>query len=850
MVIHAPVSTKLLEIVLSRKQRSLNRTTCFEPIAGGHSTVAEKKKTELKLQGMTCATCASTIEKALRNLPGVVAAQVNLASEVAEVEYDSSQTKLHDIEQAVTEAGYATVNEQVVLRVGGMSCVSCENAVTNALKELEGVVSVTVNLATETAYVTYNPSLSTIAEMKAAIESAGYQYLGIEGEAGDAVAAAREKDLRSKRLKIIIGFLVGIPLMALTFISLPLPFPLTYLELVVSTPVFLYLAFPIFTAGFHALQTKTLTMDVMYSMGIGVAFVASVLGTFNIVLTPDFMFYETAVLLATFLTLGRYLEAKAKGRTSEAIKKLIGLQAKTAIVLRDNTETEVPIEAVQINDVIIVKPGGKIPVDGLVVDGESAVDESMVTGESIPVLKTQGALVIGGTLNTNGVLTVKATKIGKDTMLAQIIKLVETAQGSKPPVQRIADTAVTYFIPTVLAIAIGSFAVWYYLLPDLIVGNHLLFSLTALISVLVIACPCALGLATPTAVTVGIGRGAELGILIKNGDALEVSNNITTVVFDKTGTLTKGKPEVTDIIGVDTTETRVLELAASVERNSQHPLADAVVKKAQQQKIPIGQGTRFFSYSGKGVQATVQGTEVLIGNRALFKEKNIVILKKIEDESIRLESEGKTVMFVSSNHRLIGLVAIADTLKETSKPAVDALRHMGLKVLMITGDNTKTANAVAHQIGIERVLAEVLPQEKAKEVKNLQQEGEIVAFVGDGINDAPALAQADVGIAIGGGTDVAIESGDIVLVKNDLVDSVAAVQLSRKVMGRIKQNLFWAFAYNAALIPVAAGVLYPFFGVTFRPEYAGLAMALSSVTVVSLSLLLKTYNPPAKEVKE
>ena len=806
--------------------------------------MAERKKTELKLSGMTCATCASTIEKALRNLPGVVAAQVNFASEVAEVEYDTSQAKLHDLEKAVTDAGYTTVNEQVVLKVGGMSCVSCEAAVTSALKALGGVVSVTVNLATETAYVTYNPTLTTIADMKSAIESAGYQYLGIEGEAGDAAAFAREKDLRSKRLKIIIGFVVGIPLMALTFVSLPLPFPLTYLELVVSTPVFLYIGYPIFKAGFHALRTKTLTMDVMYSMGIGVAFVASVLGTFNIVLTPDFMFYETAVLLATFLTLGRYLEAKAKGRTSEAIKKLIGLQAKTATVLRGDIETEVPIEAVQINDVVIVKPGGKIPVDGLVVDGESAVDESMITGESIPVSKTKGALVIGGTLNTNGVLMVKATKIGKDTMLAQIIKLVETAQGSKPPVQRIADTAVTYFIPTVLAIAIGSFAVWYLLL-----GNTLLFSLTALISVLVIACPCALGLATPTAVTVGIGRGAELGILIKNGDALEVSDKVSTVIFDKTGTLTKGKPEVTDVIGVDATETRVLELAAPVEKNSQHPLADAVVKKAQQQDLTIEKTTGFLSFSGKGVQATVQGNEVLIGNRALFKERNIVILRKIEDESNRLEGEGKTVMFVSSNHRLIGLLAIADTLKETSKPAVDALRQMDIKVLMITGDNTKTAAAIAQQIGIERVLAEVLPQEKANEVKKLQQEGEVVAFVGDGINDAPALAQADVGVAIGGGTDVAIESGDIVLVKNDLLDSVAAVQLSRKVMARIKQNLFWAFAYNTALIPVAAGVLYPFFGVTFRPEYAGLAMALSSVTVVSLSLLLKRYNPPAKEVK-
>jgi len=806
--------------------------------------VAEPKKTELKISGMTCATCASTIEKALRNLPGVVAAQVNFGSEVAEVEYDSSHVKLDDLEKAVRDAGYQTVNEQVVLRVGGMSCVSCVTTIENALKALDGVVGVTVNLATEKAYVTYNPGLITTADMKTAIESAGYQYQGVEGEAGDVAAAAREKDLRSKRLKIIIGFVVGIPLMALTLVPITLPFPLAYVELVVSTPVFLYIGYPIFTAGYHALRTRTLTMDVMYSMGIGVAFVASLLGTFHVVLTPDFMFYETAVLLAAFLTLGRYLEAKAKGRTSEAIKKLIGLQAKTATVLRGDVETEVPIEDVQINDVVVVKPGGKIPVDGLVVNGESAVDESMITGESIPVLKTKGTIVIGGTLNTNGVLSVKATKIGRETMLAQIIQLVENAQGSKPPVQRIADTAVTYFIPTVLAIALVSFAIWYF-----IVGNPLLFSLTALISVLVIACPCALGLATPTAVTVGIGRGAELGILIKNGDALEVSDKVTTVVFDKTGTLTKGKPEVTDIIGVDATESRVLELAASVEKNSQHPLADAVVKKAQQRWLTLEKGTGFLSFSGKGVQATVEGNEVLIGNRVLFKEKNIVILKKIEDTGVRLEGEGKTVMFVSSNQKLIGLLAIADTPRETSKPAVDALKQMNLKVIMITGDNAKTATAIAQQIGIDAVLAEVLPQEKASEVKKLQQAGAVVAFVGDGINDAPALAQADVGVAIGGGTDVAIESGDIVLVKNDPLDSVAAVQLSRKVMSRIKQNLFWAFAYNTALIPVAAGVLYPFFGVTFRPEFAGLAMALSSVTVVTLSLMLKRYNPPAKEVK-
>jgi Cu+-exporting ATPase len=810
----------------------------------------EKKKAELKISGMTCAMCSSTIEKSLAGLPGVLKAQVNLGNELASVEYDPTQVNIGDLEQAVTSVGYGTVNEKVILRIGGMTCATCEKTVTDALQHLDGVVNVTVNLATEKASVTYNQRMVSLADMKKAVEGAGYQYLGVEG-GEDFATEVREKDLRAKRIRIYVGFLIGIPLMILMYVHPDISMELlSYLSLIISTPTFIYVSYPIFIAGYRALRNKNLTMDVMYSMGIGVAFVSSVLGTFQILFTRDFMFYETAVLLATFLTLGRYLEAKAKGKTSDAIKKLAGLQVKTAIVIRDEKEVEVSIEDVQVDDVVFIKPGGKIPVDGIVINGESTVDESMITGESIPVLKTNGSMVIGGTLNMNGVLSVKATKIGRETMLAQIIQLVENAQGSKPPVQRIADTAVTYFIPTVLSIAIGTFAVWYFIVGKyFIVGDPLMFSLTALISVLVIACPCALGLATPTAVTVGIGRGAELGILIKNGDALEVSDKVTTVVFDKTGTLTKGKPEVTDVIGVDTTESRVLKLAASVEKNSQHPLADAVVKKAWQQGLTLEKGIGFLSFSGKGVQATVEGNEVLIGNGALFKEKNIVILKKIEDIDVHLEGEGKTVMFVSSNQRLIGLIAIADTLKETSKPTVDTLKQMNLKVIMITGDNQQTALAIAQQIGIDTVLAEVLPQEKASEVKKLQQAGEVVAFVGDGINDAPALAQADVGIAIGGGTDVAIESGDIVLVKNDPLDSVAAVQLSRKVMSRIKQNLFWAFAYNTALIPVAAGVLFPFFGVTFRPEFAGLAMALSSVTVVSLSLLLKGYIPPAKEVK-
>ena len=804
----------------------------------------EKKKAELKISGMTCSMCSSTIEKSLASLPGVLKAQVNLGNELASVEYDPTQVKLGDLEKAVTDVGYGTVNEKVILRIGGMTCAACEKTVTETLQHLDGVVSVSVNLATEKAAVTYNQRMVSIADMKKTVEAAGYQYLGVEGEE-DFASKVREKDLRSKRLRIYVGFLVGIPLMILMYVHPYLSMEqVSYLSLVLSTPTFVYISYPIFRAGYHALRNRSLTMDVMYSMGIGVAFGASVLGTFEVVLTREFMFYETAVLLAAFLMLGRYLEAKAKGRTSDAIKKLAGLQVKTALVIRDEHEVEVSIEDVLIDDVVVVKPGGKIPVDGVVIQGESYVDESMVTGESLPVAKNQGSSVIGGTLNTNSVLRVKATKIGKDTLLAQIIRLVEEAQGSRPPVQRIADTAVSYFIPVVLTIALVSFLIWY-----VVLGSTLLFSLSALISVLVIACPCALGLATPTAVTVGIGRGAELGILIKNGEALEVSEKISTIVFDKTGTLTKGKPEVTDVVAIDGKDTVVLEKAASVEKNSLHPLAEAIVNKAKQRNLSLSDTSGFDTFAGKGVQATVNGTVVLIGNRLLFKEKDIMVPVKVEELLSGLETKGKSVMFVAFDTQLVGLIALADVIKETTPSAMKQCKEMGLQLVMITGDNARTAQAIAQQIGIDVVRAEVLPQDKAQEVKKLQAAGEVVAFVGDGINDAPALAQADVGIAIGSGTDVAIESGEIVLVKSDLLDCVAAVQLSRKVMARIKQNLFWAFAYNTALIPVAAGVLYPFFGVTFRPEFAGLAMAFSSVTVVSLSLMLKGYVPPAQEVK-
>jgi Cu+-exporting ATPase len=617
---------------------------------------------------------------------------------------------------------------------------------------------------------------------------------------------------------------------------------LSYVMLVISTPVFFFVAYPIFRAASMALRNRSLNMDVMYAMGTGVAFVSSVMGTFGIILTHEFMFYDTAIMLASFLMLGRYLEARAKGRTSEAIRKLAGLRAKTAMVLRDGREEEIPVDDVVVGDIVVVKPGSRVPVDGEVVAGESYVDESMITGEPVPSLKARGSRVVGGTINTNSVLSVKATRVGRETVLAQIIRLVEDAQGSKPPVQRIADSAVTYFIPAVLAIAAIAFIVWFFVLQ-----STLLFALTALISILVVACPCALGLATPTAVTVGVGRGAELGILIKNGEALEIAEKITTVVFDKTGTLTKGKPEVTDIIPIGISESTLLGFAAGVETNSQHPLAEAVVRTAKNAGITIEKADHFDTYSGKGVIASVLGETILAGNRLLMQEKGVEISDDIEKQLAAFEQDGKTAVLIAAANQLAGVIAIADTLKETSGESVRQLKAMGIQVVMITGDNSRTAHAIARKIGIDRVVAEVLPQDKAVEVKALQEKGEIVAFVGDGINDAPALAQADVGIAIGSGTDVAIESGDVVLIKDDLRDAVAAIQLSKKVMGRIKGNIFWAFAYNAALIPVGAGVLYPFYGFTFRPELAALAMALSSVTVVTLSLLLKNYIPEAKK---
>ncbi len=745
-------------------------------------------------------------------------------------------------------------SEKKIVKIGGMHCATCVTTIENSLKKLDGTIDVVVNLATEKATVNYDPSVVSKEKIKKAIEDVGYQFLGIDEEIDQEYEnRLRERELKNKRIRFIIGFIIGIPLMVLMYIPLHhLNFPLHYILFIVSTPTFLYISSPIFKAGFQAIKNRVLNMDVMYSMGIGVAYIASVLGTFNIVLTRDFLFYEAAILLATFLTLGRYLEARAKSRTSEAIKKLIGLKPKTAMVLRNNTEREIPIDDVQINDVIIARPGEQIATDGDVIEGMSSVDESMITGEPIPVAKKSGDRVIGGTINKNGVIKFRATKIGKETLLSQIIRLVEEAQTSKPPVQKIADNVVSYFIPVVLSIAILSFILWYFAFDA-----NLHFALSILISILVVACPCALGLATPTAVTVGIGRGAELGILIKNGEALEIAQKITAVVFDKTGTLTTGKPEVIDIIPVkqatikingsdEEEKIKILQIAGSIEKNSLHPLAEAIVKEAEKRNVNLLECEDLETVEGRGIKGKINGKLYFLGNAKFLKENIITFPKEVEEKVREIEKQGKTIVIIGDQEVIYGLMVIADKIKSTAQKAIEALKRMNLKSAMITGDNMNSAKGVARQIGIDYVIAEVLPQDKANEVIKLQEKGEIVAFVGDGINDAPALARADLGIAVGSGTDIAIESGDMVLIKNEVIDVVSAIQLGRKVMSRIKQNLFWAFFYNIILIPVAAGVLYPIFKITFRPEFAGLAMAMSSVTVVSLSLLLKNYVPLVK----
>lgn len=804
----------------------------------------EKKRIVLDIGGMHCATCAQTIEKRLPKLKGVIYATVNLAAEKAIIDYDPNITDQKAIEDVISEVGYKVIHQSVTLKIGGMHCAVCAQTIEKVLNKKEGVYKATVNLALETATVEYNAAQISLAGIKKVIRDVGYEVIEPEAGVEDAEQTERDNEIRSLKIRLIISTAATIPVVILSYwkflpFHLPIEQYIPYIMFVLVTPVHFIVGHRFFVGAYKALRNRNPNMDVLVTLGTSAAYFYSVYVTFG---GPGKLYYTTAVSLMTFLTLGKLMEAVAKGRTSAAIRKLMGLRAKTARVVRDGEEMEIPVEDVQVGDIVVVRPGEKIPVDGVVTDGYSGVDEKVITGESIPVEKKAGDTVVGATINKTGMLKFKTTKIGADTVLAQIIKLVENALGSKAPIQRLVDVVSSYFVPAVLIIATASFLTWYLL------GEGFIFALTVFIAVLIIACPCAMGLATPTAIMVGVGKGAENGILIKSSEALETVHKLQAIVFDKTGTLTKGEPEVTDIIPVASqksevmSENELLQLAAMAEKNSEHPLGEAIVKQAMERKIDVVDPEFFNAIPGYGVEVKHQGKQIFLGNRKLM-ETNSINITSLEEKMKTLEQEGKTAMLVAVNGKAAGLVAVADTLMEHSAEAVKTLQKMGLEVVMLTGDNERTAKAIASQVGVNRVLAEVLPGDKASEIKRLQDEGKKVAMVGDGINDAPALAQADIGIAVGSGTDVAMETGDIVLVKNDLRDVVISIQLSRATMNKIKQGLFWAFAYNTALIPVAAGILYPFMGVLLDPIFAAAAMATSSVSVVTNASLLRRFKP-------
>ncbi|MFA6531174.1 MAG: heavy metal translocating P-type ATPase [Candidatus Micrarchaeia archaeon] len=738
------------------------------------------------------------------------------------------------------------------LTISGMDCASCAINIERRLKKLNGVKLANVNYANGKANLEYDEAVVDISQMKTAITSIGYGIVekaneneSIKAGNGDSEKNEREKEIGGLRLRLMYSAILSIPIiifglpdMLSGFITLQYPESImvhaSVIQFFLSTWV-LFINRDFFTRGFRGLINRMPGMDSLVALGVGTAYVYSALVGFSLI--SGSMYYETAALLLTFILLGKYLEAVAKGKTSEAIKRLMGLQPKTAIVVRDGKEVEIQIANVAVGDVIVVKPGQKIPVDGLIVDGESSIDESMITGESMPVHKRKGNSVIGATINGTGSFRFKALKVGNETMLAQIIKLVEDAQGSKAPIQRLADLVAGYFVQAVIVLAIAAFGYWYF-----VAAQPFAFALTILVSTLIIACPCAMGLATPTAVMIGTGKGAENGILFKNAESLETLHKVKTVIFDKTGTITKGQAAVTDIIPFIIDERTLLQLSASVERKSEHHLARAIARKAEQGKIKLSEPSSFKAIPGHGISAAIGKVHVLVGNLELMRDEKVAIGEPVVLKMREMEHEGKTVVIAAANRKVVGLIAIADEVKESSRTAISRLQTLGYETIMITGDNERTANAIARQVGITRVFAHVFPADKANEVKKVQSEGKKVAFVGDGINDAPALAQADVGIAIGSGTDVAIESGDVVLVKNDLQDIAKAMELSKYTLNKIKQNLFWAFFYNSVGIPIAMGILYPINGFLLNPVVAGAAMALSSVSVVSNSLLMRGWK--------
>lgn len=752
--------------------------------------------------------------------------------------------------------------KQIQLPIGGMSCAVCAKRVEKAISELEGVADVNVNFAAEKAFVTYNPQKVRPSAMKEAVLKAGYQPLENKGAgAEDEDRKRREKEINTMKKKFIAAAIFAFPLLYIAmvpmikFVSLPgakmldglmMNYPLFYalLEFFLTVPV-ICVGYRFYTVGFKSLFQKSPNMDSLIAVGTTAAVAFSLYNTFQIAKgnfeAVHSLYFESAGVIITLILLGKLLEAVSKGKTGEAIKKLMGLAPKTAFVIQNGAETEIPVEEVEIGDIIIVKPGSKIPVDGVVIEGHTAIDESMLTGESMPVDKKAGDKVYAASLNTTGTVKFRAEKVGSDTALAQIIKLVEQAQGSKAPIAKLADIVAGYFVPAVIAIAVASGIAWF------IGTGDFKFALTIFISVLVIACPCALGLATPTAIMVGTGKGAENGILIKSGEALETAHKINAIILDKTGTITEGKPSVTDLICASNfTQEKLLQLVASAEKNSEHPLGQAIVRGAQEKSLALLEAENFNSITGQGIEAQIAGLSVFVGNRKMMEEKNISV-KELEKDADKLAEEGKTPVFVATDGQPAGIVAVADVVKKSSRAAIESLHKMGIEVAMITGDNKKTAEAIARQVGIDRVLAEVLPQDKAFEVKKLQQEGRKVAMVGDGINDAPALAQSDIGIAIGSGTDVAMESADIVLMHSDLTDVPTAILLSKKTIRNIKQNLFWAFGYNTIGIPVAAGVLYLFGGPLLNPMLAAAAMSLSSVSVLTNALRLKRFKAPTEK---
>jgi len=819
--------------------------------------MSETKQVTLPVLGMTCANCVAAVERNSKKVEGVSDAAVNFASEKVTFTYDPQLINARDVTSDVIarieRAGYSVPTATVELPLLGMTCANCAATIERRLNKTDGVLEASVNYATNKATVTYAPGATSRAELAAAVRKAGYDVVDSdEGEdLVDAEAQARAAEIQHQKKRLITGLIFTVPLFVL---SMARDFGLlgawshenwvNWLFLALATPVQFYVGWDYYTGAYKSLRNGSANMDVLVAMGSSVAYFYSlavlIALTMGSTALGTHVYFETSAVIITLIVLGKLLEARAKGQTSEAIRKLAGLQARTARVQRNGVTVDIPVEQVVVGDLILVRPGEKIPVDGIVTDGRSAVDESMITGESMPVSKSAGDEVIGATINKQGLLTFEATRVGKDTALAQIITLVEQAQGSKAPIQSIVDRVAAYFVPFVIITALITFAIWYFVSGDGVVA------LIRMVAVLVIACPCAMGLATPTSITVGMGKGAEYGILFRNSAALEAAHGLDTIVLDKTGTITRGEPQVTDLLlstSISRSEGELLRLAASAERGSEHPLGEAIVRAAADRGLGLSMPDSFEGIAGLGIAAEVDGSRVLLGNMRLMERENVA-LNGLGPRSKTLQDEAKTAMWLAVDGQAAALIAVADTIKDGSREAVARLQKMGLDVVMMTGDNQATAEAIARAAGVDRVFAEVLPGEKAAYVKQLQDEGRVVAMVGDGINDAPALAQADVGMAIGTGTDVAVETADVILMRGDLRSVPQAVQLSKATMRNIYENLGWAFGYNVALIPIAAGVLAPFEGVPIflrqlQPMLAAGAMAFSSFSVVMNALRLR-----------